>query len=106
MIMLFRTSAIMTNCKKYCMKQKLNLLKDIPYSSITSPTIRSNVVKKYLHEILTNAIFNYTPCKDLMQFMEEKHKPSSKKWANISKKWLSLSAKPYPNVSEGVSNYL
>jgi len=73
---------------------------DVHYRSLTSPAIRSNVVKKYLHEILTNVIFNYAPCKDLMQFMTGKNKRTFKKWANISKKWLSLSAKPYPNVSE------
>src|SRR5687768_301433 len=82
------------------------LEEDVPYRSISATTVRSNMVKKYLHQILTNVIFNYVPCKDPMQFMEGKHKPSSEKWADIPKKWLSLSAEPFPNVSQAVSLYV
>ncbi len=34
---------------------------DVPYKSLSDPLVRSNLIKKYLHEILTKAIFNYSP---------------------------------------------
>jgi len=62
--------------------------------------VNSNVIKKYLHEILTNAIFNYSPCKDLLENFDAKQKPKIKKWGEDSQKWVILSAEPFHNVSK------
>ena len=42
---------------------------ELSYKQLSARGVRSNIIKKYLHEILTNAIFNYHPCKDLLMFL-------------------------------------
>jgi hypothetical protein len=72
---------------------------EVLYKNINTNMVRSNLIKKYLHEILTNAIFNYSPCKDLLDVFDENHKPKSEDWGTHQNKWLSLSAKPFQHVS-------
>ena len=52
--------------------------------------------------MLTNAIFNYSPCKDLLILCKNPAFPE--KWATDQNKWLALSADPYPIVSKHVFN--
>ena len=40
------------------------LEEDVTYRSACSKTVQSNLIKTYLHEILTNAIFNYLHAKN------------------------------------------
>ena len=61
--------------------------------------VRSNQIKKFLHQILTHAIFHYSPCKDLLKGYDENHKPLEEKWATNVNLWESLSADPFPCVS-------
>jgi hypothetical protein len=41
-------------------------LEDAYHRDISLESVTSNKIKKYLHEILTNAIFEYNPCKELL----------------------------------------
>ena len=67
---------------------------------MSKPKVRSNVIKKYLHQILTNAIFAYTPCKELLNIFDtQEEKPKKEKWAGGSNMFLSLSADPFHQVS-------
>jgi hypothetical protein len=52
---------------------------EVVYRDITKTVVRSNLIKKYLHEVLTKAIFNYGPCKDLLDVYRKK-KPTTKDW--------------------------
>ena len=62
--------------------------------------VRSNQIKNFLHEILTHAIFHYSPCKDLLEDYNEKHKPVEEDWATNANLWEALSADPFPCVSK------
>lgn len=62
--------------------------------------LKSNKFKQFLHEILTNAIFEYSPCKDLIDNCNDKYKPNCNRWARIENKWVTLSADPYQQVSK------
>ena len=73
-------------------------LEDVYHRNISSESVRSNQIKKYLHEILTNAIFEYNPCKELLLILK-KAQPSKKEWSTNEVFWLSLKANPYPVVS-------
>ena len=73
---------------------------DVPYKSLSDPLVRSNLIKKYLHEILTKAIFNYSPCKDLLWNCHKKHTPKIEDWEKCNKLWVGLSAEPFQNVSK------
>src|SRR5688500_5291744 len=75
-------------------------VEDVHYKSINDKKVRSFSIKEYLHLILTNAIFNYSPCKDLLDVFDENHKPKMGDWADCTKKWLALSAEPFQLVSE------
>jgi len=44
-----------------------------------NPNVRSNQIKKQLHQILTNTIFTYCPCKDLLDLCKT-NKPSPETW--------------------------
>ena len=76
---------------------------EVLYREITSKKIRSNQIKRHLHDVLTHAIFHYSPCKDLL--IGYKKKPTEKAWLDIpvkQPKWVSLNAEPYQNVSESI----
>ena len=73
---------------------------EVHYRSINHKMVRSNLIKKYLHQILTKAIFKYSPCKELLDGFEGKHKPTYQDWEKDTNKWLSLSAEPFQNVSK------
>ena len=72
-------------------------MENVYHRNISDKEIRSNKIKKYLHEILTNAIFENYPCKDLLLMM--KKQPSKEDWSEDEVFWLSLKADPYPIVS-------
>ena len=59
---------------------------EVTYKQISSKNLRSNIIKKYLHEILTNAIFNYHPCKDLLDVFDESVKPKIEDWGSDTNK--------------------
>ena len=46
--------------------QDLFYKEDVNYKEISNPNVQSNKIKILLHEILTHAIFEYHPCKDLL----------------------------------------
>jgi hypothetical protein len=73
---------------------------DVAYIDMSKPKVRSNMIKNYLHQILTNAIFTYTPCKELLNIFDtQEEKPKKEKWAEGSNMFLSLSADPFHQVS-------
>ncbi len=53
--------------------QKSFYLEDVYYREISNKSVPSNQIKKYLHEILTNAIFELNPCKDLLLISKRKN---------------------------------
>jgi hypothetical protein len=72
---------------------------EVQLRGLTNPNAQSNQIKKYLHEVLTKAIFQYKPCKELLVFCKKDPKPSPKEWGSDVNKFLSLSADPYHVVS-------
>lgn len=72
---------------------------EVHHREFSKDTVRSNQIKKYLHEILTNAIFNYPPCTELLKVLDENSVPTVETWGQVNKKWLSLSVEPFQNVS-------
>ena len=72
----------------------------VNYRGMSRVYLTSNQIKKDLHEILTKAIFNYSPCKELIDTYEEKRKPKIENWKGKSEKWETLSADPYHIVSK------
>src|SRR5687768_7947377 len=48
---------------------------DVPYTEINNPSKRSNIIRMYLHEILTHAIFNYSLCQESLWNSHKKHIP-------------------------------
>ena len=76
--------------------QKDFYLEDVYHRNISHESVPSNQIKKYLHEILTNAIFEYNPCKELILSSK---KTSREQWSGDDVFWLSLKANPFPNVS-------
>lgn len=78
---------------------------ELSYRELSSKSVRSNIIKTYLHEILTNAIFNYSPCKDLLDVFDETVKPKQADWESDTIKWLYLSAEPFQYVSVFYLNY-
>ena len=81
-------------------KQKDFFLEDVYHCKISEPDVHLNQIKKYLHEILTEAIFEKHPCKELLLVFQKKKQPSKEKWSSDVNFWLSLNADPYPKVSE------
>ena len=81
---------------------------DVHYRDIRKDNVRSNKIKKVLHEVLTKAIFVYRPCQDLLNLCRTK--PSPEDWGKDTKKWLMLSSEPYQAVREYIfkidNNYL
>ena len=75
---------------------------DVYHQNIGSPNVRSNQIKKYLHKILTNACFEYNPCKELL-FIPRREIPNRDLWSGNSVFWQSLNANPYSTVSEVVN---
>ena len=73
---------------------------DVPYSGINHPSTRSNKIRYYLHEILTYAIFNYSPSKDLVWNCHKNHIPNFEEWKACNNIWVGLSAEPFQNVSK------
>ena len=56
-------------------------------------------VKEQLDTILTHAIFNYRPCKELLEVFKI-NTPTEEQWKKASTtKWLSFASRPYQNVS-------
>jgi len=78
--------------------QKDFYLEDVYHRDVSLQSVPSNQVKKYLHEILTNAIFEYNPCKELL-LVSKRAKPSKEEWSKDTVFWLSLKANPFPTVS-------
>ncbi len=79
-------------------KQSNFFQEDVYHHNISSKSVRSNQIKKYLHEILTNVLFEYHPFKDLVN-SARRQKPSKETWSTDKVFWLSLNANPYPVVS-------
>ena len=73
---------------------------DVKYRDFSDKNVKSNVVKKHLHILLTNAIFNYCPCKDLWLAIPVDARPKWEVWGGNANKWLSFSADPYHQVSK------
>ena len=73
-------------------------LEDVYHRDISKDSIRSNKIKKYLHEILTNAIFEYYPCKELLLHVK-KSPPNWEEWSGSQVYWESLNANPFHKVS-------
>ena len=59
--------------------QKDFYLEDVYHRFVSYDTVPSNQIKKYLHEILTNAIFEYNPCKELI-LSSKKNKQRTMEW--------------------------
>ena len=72
---------------------------DFTNRELGNQNVRSNQIKKHLHQILTNAIFNYHPCKDLLDLCKT-NKPSPEEWITGANKWLSLASEPLQHVSK------
>ena len=70
---------------------------NVTYRHRAKPQIRSNQIKKVLHEILTKAIFEYEPCKQLLGVPMKM--PDRGKWAKETN-WFASNAEPFHNVSE------
>ena len=75
-------------------------MEEVQYRQFSEPTVKSNSIKIYLHQILTIAIFNYSPCKELIETYDEKRKPKIEIWEGNSQKWETLSVDPYHIVSK------
>ena len=73
-------------------------LEDVYHWDISKDIIRSNKIKKYLHEILTNAIFESYPCKELLLHVKKKP-PNWEEWSGSQVYWESLNANPFHKVS-------
>ena len=72
---------------------------EVAYRDFNSNAMQSYKIKMYLHEVLTKAIFEYKPCKELLQLCKTQ-KPTAEKWITDTKKWFSLTSKPYQVVSK------
>ena len=78
---------------------------EVDYHDISKPEVTQSCrIKKLLHQILTNAIFHYCPCSDLLNLCK-RQKPSAEKWGEDTNKWLSLSVEPYQFVSDHILKY-
>lgn len=71
---------------------------DILYRELTKEHVRSNKIKRGIHEVLTQAIFLYSPCKELLVFSKKVKKPTAKDWKPAIPKWVSLTAEPFQHV--------
>lgn len=65
---------------------------------MNSNNMRASNIRKYSHKILSKAIFNYCPYKDLLKIPRKT--PTYEEWTEDSNKGLSLNAKPYQIVSK------
>jgi hypothetical protein len=82
-------------------KQNLFYQEDVNYKEISNPNLPSNKIKILLHKILSHAIFEYHPCKDLLNLFTKKSKPMAKQWKELGyKNLIKLSAEPFQHVSE------
>lgn len=77
---------------------------EVNYEHIGKEHIQSNIIKMHLHEILTNAIFEYCPCKNLLNLCKMVNKPEPKDWKKCAKAWRRLSSVPYQVVSQSIGN--
>ena len=75
---------------------------EVNYNNIGKDINQSNKIRKCLHQILSNAIFHYCPCMDLIQFCKKAIKPTAEEWEECNAKWLSLNAEPYQLVSDSI----
>ena len=75
-------------------------LEDEKYRESGWLTVQSNQIKACLHEVLTHAIFNYSPCKELAADIVEEHSPKIENWVGDDRLWLHMSAEPYQVVSK------
>ena len=73
---------------------------EVNYKEISNPNVQSNKIKILLHKILTRAIFEYHPCKDLLNLFAKTSKPTAKEWKQNDSSLLKLSAEPFQHVSE------
>ena len=82
--------------------QDLFYEEDVSYKEISNPTVQSNQIKILLHQILTHAIFEYSPCKDLLNLFTKKSKPAAEQWTQHKDidNLLKLSAEPFQYVSK------
>ena len=75
---------------------------EIPnYNEKNNKYLPSNKLRKFLHEILTNAIFTYQPCCDLLHFSKKRKDidATQKKWKQANMQWTALGIEPYQHVS-------
>ena len=81
-------------------------IEEVPnYNQKSSLTLQSNKIRKSLHEILTNAIFTYQPCCDLLHFCKKKDTNATWiSWATANKEWTVLGTEPYQHVSIYIQN--
>src|SRR5688500_3501171 len=94
-------SVMIICCKQTYTKIQKIFEEDVTYRQINQKEFtKLCVANANLHKILTNAIFNYPPCCYLLQDALAKYKPSAETWATEWKKWYSLSAEPFHNVSK------
>ena len=56
-------------------------------------------VRLILHKILTCFIFDVQPCKNLLQLVTKKKKPTAEVWTQLTEKWCHFTADPYHLVS-------
>ena len=75
-------------------------IEDVEYRDIATESVQSNKIKKSLHQILTNAIFNYSPYKDLLAVYKNIKKPTASEWGQEKKKWVSLTSEPIQHISQ------
>ena len=72
---------------------------DVYHRNISHDSVRSNHIKQCLHDILTNAIFEYNPCKQLM-LINNKKLPKREDWNENTNMMVSLKADPFSRVSD------
>jgi hypothetical protein len=83
-------------------KQEDFYMEGMEYRKFGSKEVRSNKIKHYLHLILTKAIFEYRPCRDLLAFCRNQ-RPTPEAWVQGDDKLKSLSTDMYQIVSDQFS---
>src|SRR5687768_9595844 len=76
---------------------------EVDYRDISNESIQSNKTKKSLHEILTNVIFTFSLCIELLNAYKRVKRPTADEWGqDLKNKWTSLIAEPFHHVSNHI----
>lgn len=72
---------------------------DVNFRAVGRTEVKTVQIRTILHEILTDFIFNVRPCKNLLQLITKKKKPTVEDWKEPTEKWCHLTCDPYQLVS-------